>query len=102
QEVGDPERADVDDDAGDDLVDLVADAEPGEEQPDEGSSEERSEHADDDTPRDARSDRRGARTDQELALDGDVQHAAPLGQDASEGAEGDRDGKLEAAGDHTG
>ena len=41
QEVGDAERADVDDDAGDDLIDLVADAQPGQEQPDSDPGDHR-------------------------------------------------------------
>ncbi len=49
---------------------------------------------------DARRDRRDTCSHEHLALEGDVQHAAPLRQDAGQSAQRDRDGELEAAADH--
>ena len=49
---------------------------------------------------DARGDRGDAGADQHLALERDVEHAAPLGQDAGERAQRDRRGELEAAAEH--
>ena len=105
QEVRDPDGADVDDDAGDDLVDLPADARA------RRAGGRRSDAASMTTPtsrdaehdgragragHDARDDRGDAGADEELALDGDVEHAAALGQDAGERAERDRRRELEA------
>ena len=93
QEVRDPDGADVDDGPGDDLVDLVADPEPGEQEAEQARrTASPTEHADQhcgeiiagrQDPRDAR--RRSTatqRADQHLALERDVEHPAPLGQDA--------------------
>ena len=43
-----------------------------------------------------------ARPDEHLALERDVQHPAPLGQDAGEGAQRDRRPRLQAPGEHAG
>ena len=102
EEVRDPESADVDDDARDDLIHVVADAEPREQVPDERAGGDRGQHARDGLLRDARDDGRHAGADEELALDGDVEHAAALGQDACEGPQGDRRGELQRAAEDAG
>ena len=95
---------------GDDLVHLVADAQPGEQEAEQArrrasptampTSDARAARCPVMQQADARGDRRDARADQHLALEGDVEHAAALGQDAGQRAQGDRRGELEAAADH--
>ena len=50
----------------------------------------------------AADDDRDARSDEHLAFEGDVEHAAPLGQDPGEGAERQRGRQLEALAEHAG
>ena len=103
QEVRDPDGADVDDDAADDLVDLPADAEPGQQQAHEGRRERGGGDPDEDVVGHGDHDRHAVEgADEELALDRDVEHAAALGQDAGERPERDGHRVLEAAGDDRG
>ncbi len=93
------EGEDVDDGAADDLVDGVADRQDAEHQPEEGADGDPAEHAGPLVVGGAGDDRPGEGAEQEHALDGDVDDSGALAQDPGQGAERQRGGPPQRAGE---
>ena len=98
QEAGEADDQHVEHDADDDLVDEVGDREEAQHQGDERAGDHRRDQAGPGGAGERADHRRREGAEEQLPVDGDVDDAGPLAQDAAQRAEDEGDGQGDGAG----